>query len=139
GEVERAAYDNKKAVGEEGVRGSRIMLFAGIGVLLFVPIFKTLTHLPPYMGMLLGLGIMWLLSEIIHADRDEEEKKPYTAVHALSKVDASSVLFFLGILIAIHALQSTYVLRGMAEWMDAKIGDLNIIAMAIGLLSSIVD
>ncbi|MBI1221730.1 MAG: sodium:proton antiporter [Bacteroidetes bacterium] len=139
GEVERAKYDNNAAKEVELVKGSKIMLFAGIGCLLFVPVFKTVTHLPPYMGMLLGLGIMWLISEIIHSDKDEEERKPYTAVHALSKIDTSSVLFFLGILIAIHALQSTYVLTGMAEWMDEKIGDLNIIAMSIGLLSSIVD
>lgn len=123
----------------ELVKGSKIMLFAGIACLLFVPIFKTVTHLPPYMGMLFGLGVMWLISEIIHSDKDEEEKKPYSAVHALSKIDTSSVLFFLGILVAIHALQSTYILTAMAEWMDNTIGDLNVIAMAIGLMSSIVD
>ncbi len=139
GEVERAAYDHAAAEEQENVRHSKTMLFLGVAVLLFVPIFKTVTHLPPYMGMLFGLGIMWLASEIIHADRDEEEKKPYSAVHALSKVDASSVLFFLGILVAIHALQSTYILTSMAQWMDNTIGDMNIIAMAIGLLSSIVD
>jgi len=139
GEVERGDYDLNAAREMELVKGSKTMLFAGIGCLLFVPIFKTVTHLPPYMGMLFGLGIMWLLSEIIHSDKDEEEKKPYSAVHALSKIDTSSVLFFLGILIAIHALQSTYILRTMAEWMDESIGNLNVIAMAIGLLSSIVD
>lgn len=139
GEVERAEYDNDAAIGEEGVRGSKLMLFLGVAMLLFVPVFKTVTHLPPYMGMLFGLGVMWLASEIIHADRDEEERKPYSAVHALSKIDTSSVLFFLGILVAIHALQSTYILSSLAVWMDNTIGDLNIIAMAIGLLSSIVD
>ena len=139
GEVERAEYDNEAAKDVEIMKGSRTMLFAGLGCLLFVPIFKTITHLPPYMGMLLGLGIMWLISELLHADKDEEARKPYSAVHALSKIDTSSVLFFLGILVAIHALQSTYILTHMAEWMDATIGNLNIIAMAIGLLSSIVD
>lgn len=139
GEIERADYDNATAISHENTRGSRIMLFAGVGGLLCVPVFKTLTHMPPYMGMLLVLGLMWLISEIIHADRDEEERKPYTAVHALSKIDTSSVLFFLGILVAIQALQSTYVLSAMAQWMDQSIGDLNIIAMSIGLLSSVVD
>ncbi len=139
GEVERGPYDNAAAIDGESVRGSKLMLFLGVGMLLFVPIFKTITHLPPYMGMLFGLGVMWLASELIHSDRDEEERKPYSAVHALSKIDTSSVLFFLGILVAIHALQSTYVLKQMAEWMNDTIGDLNIIAMAIGLLSSIVD
>ncbi|TNE79902.1 MAG: sodium:proton antiporter [Bacteroidetes bacterium] len=139
GEVERGDYDNAAAIEAESVRGSKLMLFLGVGMLLFVPIFKTITHLPPYMGMLFGLGVMWLASEIIHSDRDEEERKPYSAVHALSKIDTSSVLFFLGILVAIHALQSTYVLKQLAVWMNDTIGDLNIIAMAIGLLSSIVD
>ncbi len=139
GEVERAAYDTKTAIDTEIGKGSRIMLIAGVSCLLFVPIFKTWTHLPPYMGMLFGLGVMWLISEIIHADKDEEEKKPYSAVHALSKIDTSSVLFFLGILVAIHSLQSTYLLNKLALWMDNSIGNLNVIAMAIGLLSSIVD
>ena len=139
GEVERAAYDAKTAIDTEIGKGSRIMLIAGVSCLLFVPIFKTWTHLPPYMGMLFGLGVMWLISEIIHADKDEEEKKPYSAVHALSKIDTSSVLFFLGILVAIHSLQSTYLLNKLALWMDNSIGNLNVIAMAIGLLSSIVD
>ncbi|HCS19110.1 MAG TPA: sodium:proton antiporter [Bacteroidetes bacterium] len=139
GEVERAPYDNDAAKDVELVKGSKIMLIAGLGALLFVPIFKTITHLPPYMGMLLGLGVMWLISEIIHSDKDEEERKPYTAVHALSKIDTSSVLFFLGILVAIHALQSTYILTSVALWMDQAIGNLNVIAMAIGLLSSVVD
>lgn len=139
GEVERAPYDAHAAKEVELVKGSKIMLIAGLGALLFVPIFKSLTHLPPYMGMLLGLGVMWLISEIIHSDKDEEERKPYTAVHALSRIDTSSVLFFLGILVAIHALQSTYILTSVALWMDHAIGDLNIIAIAIGLLSSVVD
>ena len=86
----------------------------GIGTLLFVPIFKTITHLPPYMGILLGLGIVWITSEIIHADKDEEERQPLTVYHALSKIDTSSILFFLEILVAIGALESTNVLSGLA-------------------------
>ncbi|MHB1279203.1 MAG: sodium:proton antiporter NhaD [Bacteroidia bacterium] len=139
GEITRAAYDKNAALETENVKGSKIMLIVGLGALLFVPIFKTLTHLPPYMGMLLGLGVMWVVSELLHVDKTDEERKPYTAVHALSKIDTSSVLFFLGILIAIQALQSTYILTAAAEWMDKSIGNLNVIAVAIGLLSSVVD
>jgi Na+/H+ antiporter NhaD/arsenite permease-like protein len=139
GDVERSEYDYKAAAEAEEVKGSKVMLFTGIGILLAVPIFKTVTHLPPYMGMLMGLGIIWIVSELLHIDKDEEEKKPYSAVHALSKIDTSSVLFFLGILIAISSLESTHILSNLATWMDATIGDLNIIAVSIGLLSAIVD
>lgn len=139
GNVERAAFDNQAAIGAEQVKGSKLMLFVGLGALLFVPIFKTITHLPPYMGMLLGLGVIWVVSELLHADKDEEARKPYSAIHALSKIDTSSVLFFLGILIAIHVLESTTVLSQAALWMDQTIHDTNVIAIAIGLLSSVVD
>jgi NhaD family Na+/H+ antiporter len=116
-----------------------LMLSFGVGGLVFVPLFKTYTHLPPYMGMLLVLGIVWLVSEVIHSDKDEETKKPYTVGHALSKADTSSVLFFLGILIAIGSLESTGILGDLSVWMDQKIGNQNFIAVAIGLASAIVD
>lgn len=119
--------------------GRKTMLGFGIGALLFVPIFKTVTHLPPYMGMLFGLSIVWLVSEIIHSDKDEEDRKPFTVAHALSKVDTSSVLFFLGILIAIAALESTHLLEGLAEYMNETIGNLDIIVVAIGLASAVID
>ncbi|MCZ2338132.1 MAG: sodium:proton antiporter, partial [Chitinophagales bacterium] len=96
GSVARAEYDYQGQREVEKVKGSRIMLFAGIGALLFVPIFKTVTHLPPYMGMLLGLAILWILSEIIHKDEGEEERKPYTAIHALTRIDV--LYYFPGIL-----------------------------------------
>src|SRR5690606_25113578 len=101
GDVQRADYDYKKAEEEEKVKGSLLMLLTGVGALIFVPIFKTQTHLPPYMGMLFGLSVVWILSELLHIDKTEEEKKPYSALHALTKIDVSSVLFFLGILLAI--------------------------------------
>lgn len=118
---------------------SKLMLFVGIGGLVFVPIFKTLTHLPPYMGMLLALGVVWIVSEIINSGKDEEEKHPYSPAHALSKIDVSSVLFFLGILVAIGALEATHLLRDLATWMSDTIGNLDIIVIAIGLASAIID
>ena len=124
---------------DTGVKGSLLMLILGVGCLLFVPVFKTVTHHPPYLGILLGLGLLWLVSELLHADKDEEERKPYTAVHALSKVDTSSVLFFLGILLAISALQTANILSAAAAWLDQSVGDLRVIVYLIGMLSAIVD
>ena len=118
---------------------STIMLLVGLGTLLFVPIFKTITHLPPYMGILLGLGIVWVVSEILHSGKDEEERHPFTVAHALSKIDTSSILFFLGILVAIGALESTHLLSGLAQWMDKTIGNQDIIVVVIGLASAIID
>ncbi|MEA5139988.1 sodium:proton antiporter NhaD [Arcicella rigui] len=120
-------------------QNSVIMFFTGISTLLFVPIFKTVTHLPPYMGILLGLGIVWIVSEILHSGKDEEEKKPFTVAHALSKIDTSSILFFLGILIAIAALESTHLLSDLAVWMDKSIGNQDIIVVVIGLASAVID
>jgi NhaD family Na+/H+ antiporter len=120
-------------------QNSVIMLLTGIGTLVFVPIFKTVTHLPPYMGILLGLGIVWVVSEILHSGKDEEERHPFTVAHALSKIDTSSILFFLGILVAIGALESTHLLSGLAEWMDKTIGNQDVIVIAIGLASAVID
>ena len=120
-------------------QNSVIMLLTGLGTLLFVPIFKTITHLPPYMGILLGLGVVWVVSEILHAEKDDEEKHPFTVAHALSKIDTSSILFFLGILISIGALESTHLLSGLAQWMDKVIGNQDVIVVAIGLASAVID
>lgn len=78
----------------------------GIGALLFVPVFKTVTHLPPFMGMLFGLGLMWMATEWIHSGKDEVEKDARSVAHAIRKIDTPSILFFLGILLAIASLQS---------------------------------
>ena len=139
GETERAKHDKKEAKEEEKIKGSKTMLIVGVGALVFVPVFKTVTHLPPYMGMLLGLSLVWVISEVIHFKKDDVEKKPFSAVHALSKIDASSVLFFLGILLAVGALEVSHVLVSMSEWMNRAIGDIDAVVIAMGVLSSIVD
>lgn len=139
GEIKRDEYDYDKAEQDEDVKGSKLMFFLGVGGLLFVPIFKTITHLPPYMGMLLSLSVVWIVSELLHIDKTEEEKKPYTALHALTKIDVASVLFFLGILLAITALESTHILQGLAKWMNDTINNDDGIVVTIGLLSAIVD
>jgi len=117
----------------------KIIFFTGLGILLFVPVFKTLTHLPPFMGMLFGLGVLWIVSEILNKDKDEAEKNAYSVLYALRKIDMPSILFFLGILISIAALQSTGQLAALATVMSDKIGNINVIVISIGLLSSIVD
>ncbi len=115
------------------------VFFLGIGALVFVPVFKTITHLPPFMGVLFGLGVLWVITEIIHSKKDDEDKDSLSVLHALRKIDMSSILFFLGILIAISSLQSTGVLASLANYMNESIGNLNIIVPAIGLLSAIID
>ena len=90
-------------------------LRVGIGVLLFVPVFKTVTHLPPFMGMLLGLGVLWTLTEMIHKTKTDESKGALSVAGALQRVDAQSILFFLGILLAITALQSDGILAALAR------------------------
>lgn len=117
----------------------KVVLFVGIGVLAFVPVFKTLTHLPPFMGMLLGLGALWALTEFIHKGKNDESKGSLSVAGALQRVDSQSILFFLGILLAISALQSDGILAALAGWMDRTIGNVDVITVSIGVTSSIVD
>ncbi len=124
---------------KSAVASGNLMLLLGIGVLIAVPIFKTTTHLPPYMGMLLGLGLLWIVSELINPNLDEIERKNYTAGHALTKIDMPSVLFFLGILLAVGSLQSIGTLSNFATYLNDSIGDNRIIITLIGVLSAIVD
>lgn len=116
-----------------------IVFFLGLGVLLFVPIFKTITHLPPFMGILFGLSLLWIVTEIIHSEKDEAERGVLSVNHALRKIDTPSILFFLGILLSIAALEVTGVLNDAATWMDTAIGNINVITIMIGFFSSIVD
>ena len=121
------------------VKGGKTMLFAGVGALISVPIFKTVTHLPPYMGILLGLGVLWVISELINPDLDELEKKKYSAANALSRIDVPSILFFMGILLAVGALESMQTLHHFAQYLDHALGDNRIIITLIGVVSAIVD
>lgn len=117
----------------------RLVLGAGLGVLLAVPAFKTLTHLPPVMGVLLGLGVLWALTEILHKRKNDEGKGTLSVAAALQRVDAQSVLFFLGILLAISALESAGLLAALAGVLDRLIGNVDLITISIGLSSSVVD
>ena len=139
GKIARPFSENNDNVSSASSLHRNIIFYSGLGILLLVPVFKTLTHLPPFMGMLFGLGILWVISEIIHKDKDESDKNSYSVLHALRKIDMPSVLFFLGILISISVLQSTGQLAQLASLMDEKIGNINLVVMSIGLFSAIVD
>lgn len=120
-------------------RDSNIVLFSGIGFLFFVPVFKTVTHLPPFMGMLLALGLMWLIISIIHKNKSPEYVEKFTVARALQRIDTPSILFFLGILLAVSALQSYGILKVAAVALTNILGNDYLIGIALGLLSSLVD
>ncbi len=135
----------------EKLLSSKTMLYLGLGMILFVPVFKTVTHLPPYLGMMLSLGIVWLVSEYIHPEENftEERKHLYSAHKALSRIEISSILFFLGILLAVGALESLVYgsingvemgsLRYMAEVLQQTLPNVEIVVVLLGILSAIVD
>lgn len=134
-EVHVAATDTKTV----DKRDRLVMFITGIAAIIMVPIFKSVTHLPPYMAMMLALGIVWVISEILHSDKDDNDRKRYTAAYALSKIDVPSILFFLGILLAVGTLEATHVLKNLAVWLDQTIGNMDIIVFIIGAASAIVD
>jgi Na+/H+ antiporter NhaD/arsenite permease-like protein len=117
----------------------RLIFFVGIGVLLFIPIFKTTTHLPPFMGMLLGLGILWILIELLHRKKNFEEKHKFSVIRALERMDVPSVLFFLGILLAVGALQNAGLLTRLATGLSSLFENEKAIAATIGIFSAVVD
>jgi len=116
-----------------------LVFIIGLACLLFVPVFKTITHLPPYMGMLLSLGIMWVLTELLHSNKDRDEKGMLSVNQALRKIDTPSILFFFGILMSIAALEQVGLLNDTASFLNHKLGDIKLIAMVIGVLSSVLD
>ena len=120
-------------------RHKTIVFLVGLGGLIFVPVFKTITHLPPFMGMLLSLGFVWAITELMHSGKDEEEKDALSVKRALERTDTPSILFFVGILLAVGVLEATGILRGCAEFLAQSIGNQTIIAIIIGAFSAIVD
>ena len=116
-----------------------LMFFMGIGILVSVPIFKTVTHLPPFMGILFGLGILWLVGDLVHRDKEEDDKIHLTLAHALMKIDMSSIVFFIGILLAVATLEHTHILGALATWLNQSVGRLDVIVTLIGMVSAIVD
>ena len=117
-----------------------IIFWLGVGGLCFVPVFKTLTHLPPFMGILLVLGVLWTVTEIFHYNTAEDDTMAKRVSDLLSKIDLSTIMFFLGILMAVAVLQEIGVLTAMGEGLnEAFAGNYYLINGIIGVLSSIVD
>jgi len=120
-------------------RHTQIMTAVGIGALLFVPIFKTVTHLPPYAGMVLAWGVVWFVSEILNNKMDTETRKELSVASAVQKVEQSSLWFFFGILLAVGCLQSIGILAVVGKWLEQNINSMEIVLFIIGLASAIVD
>ena len=148
GDIYFDANEDKEA---ERLLSSKTMLFLGLGAIVSVPVFKTLTHLPPYMGMMLALGVVWLVSEYIHPEEDftQERRKQYSAHKALSRIEISSILFFLGILMAVGALETLVygsingeeygTLRYLAENLERAIPNQDVVVILLGVFSAIID
>lgn len=134
--VEKDLHSNELEIS----RSDKLTVFVvGIACLLFVPVFKTVTHLPPFMGILFGLGIIWTLTELMHRNKDNDDKKSLTIAGVIRKIDTPSILFFLGILIAVGSLQSAGHLTDMAVYLDENLNNVYAVNASIGVLSSIVD
>ena len=143
GSIEHVSQEDLKT---EKLLSSRLILWLGLGSIVFVPIFKTITHLPPYIGMMLALGVVWMVSEYVHPEEDftHEKKHLYSAHRALSRIEISSILFFLGILMAVAALESNSIsgvgsLQYMAESLEKAIPSRDIVVILLGVLSAIID
>jgi Na+/H+ antiporter NhaD/arsenite permease-like protein len=138
--------DQKPEVFNKKLLSSTVMLYLGLGMIIFVPIFKTLTHLPPYIGMMLSLGVVWAVSEYIHPEEnfDEAERHKYSPHKALSRIELSSILFFLGILLAIAAFETAVIgdlsiLRNGAEALSNAVPNINIVLIILGFVSAVID
>jgi Na+/H+ antiporter NhaD/arsenite permease-like protein len=116
-----------------------VALLLGLGGLLMVPVFKSVTHLPPFMGIMLSLGILWMATELMHGRKLDDEKSRFSALSALRKIDMPSVLFFLGILLAVGALQEMGTLIQASTWLKDTFNNPYTINMIIGVLSAIID
>ncbi len=117
----------------------QLVFFLGVGGLISVPVFKSITHLPPFMGMMLAVGAIWLITDKLHRHKSETERRSLSMYTALKRVDVPSVIFFLGILLAIGCLGQVGILQKLAQNLDASIGNVYVISIVIGLLSAMID
>jgi Na+/H+ antiporter NhaD/arsenite permease-like protein len=117
----------------------QLMFYLGLGILVLVPAFKTITQLPPYVGILLGLGLLWAIGDWVHQSKPEDERTQLSLVSALTRIDMSAVVFFIGILLAVACLEHTHVLAGLAQWLTQAVSRQDIIVLIIGLVSAVVD
>lgn len=140
GVVSRVEVDDKNGIDEVVTKKERIsILILGVCCLLFVPVFKSVTHLPPYMGMLLALAVMWTYTEILYKHIDIQEKLKQRVPRVLKKIDIPTILFFLGLLLAVSALEQIGALTLAATFLETHFGNIYAINTVIGLLSAVVD
>jgi Na+/H+ antiporter NhaD/arsenite permease-like protein len=139
GNINRESEIGKDKNSRNGQQDRNAVFWIGLGSLLFVPVFKTVTGLAPFMGILFGLGILWVCTEIIHRKKEEKEKDQLSVNQALRKIDGSSILFFLGILLSVAALQATGILTDLAVGMNGITTNMKVISISLGLASAIVD
>jgi Na+/H+ antiporter NhaD/arsenite permease-like protein len=139
----RPVVSPEKVESESDVKTSEfeknLMFFTGLGILVAVPVFKTITHLPPFIGILFGLGILWLVGDLVHRRKADEYKHHLTLVRALTRIDMASIVFFIGILLAVATLEHTHILASLAIWLDNNVGRVDVIVVIIGIVSAIVD
>jgi len=115
------------------------MFALGLAALLGVPLFKGITHLPPFLGILFALGVIWTIGEILHRKKSFEERQRVTIAHALTRIDMNAIVFFIGILLAVATLEHAGILAAMAGVLDAAVGRLDLIVLGIGLISAVID
>ncbi|MAU63141.1 MAG: sodium:proton antiporter [Flavobacteriaceae bacterium] len=132
---------------EENKYGNK-MLFIGLSSIIFVPVFKVVTHLPPYVGMMLSLAFVATVAEIYSnkkfsltkLDEDHEDESDHSPIHAsLTKIELPSILFFLGILMAVGALESLGILFNFADWINEVIPNSDLVIVLLGHLSALID
>ena len=129
----------KKSESEDVTFGKTVIFWVGLLGLLSVPVFKSITHLPPFMGMLLSLGVIWAVAETMIKNKSDDVKDKLSIFRVIEKIDMPSILFFLGILLAVGALQSMGMLTSVATWLTENLKNQTLVVTIIGLLSSIVD
>lgn len=139
GNLELVADEHEKTVSEVTKTQRKTIFALGVGGLCCVPVFHTVTHLPAFMGILAVLGMLWCVTEIFYRRKDEHDPKARRVVHILSHIDMATILFFLGILMAVATLSEIGVLTAVGEWLDTTVGNDYLVTGAIGVLSSIVD
>ncbi len=116
-----------------------LMLALGLGILISIPVFKSTTHLPPFLGILLGLGIIWMVGDLMHQGKDENQKQRLTLASALTRIDMTAMVFFIGILLAVAVMEHSHILKSLAQWLDTAVGRQDLIVFLIGLVSAVID
>ena len=139
GDVERPEQEDEGHPSPVPRRQQMLVLVAGMLILVLVPVFKTVTHLPPCMGLLAGLALLWILTERLHGDEPTSHRKLYSVTGALHRIDASVILFFLGILLAVSALQTVGVLNLTGGWLRTHLASEQAITLLIGICSAVID